>query len=40
VLNGLWWEYDGADVMMTLIRDHPRPDQSLALRWDVPHEPA
>lgn len=36
----LVWDYDGDDVVMTLTRDHLRPNQALTLRWDVPHEPA
>lgn len=38
--DGLVWDYDGDDVVMTLTRDHLRPNQALTLRWDVPHEPA
>ncbi|MCO6010549.1 hypothetical protein NE236_36885 [Actinoallomurus purpureus] len=38
--DALVWDYDGDDVVMTLTRDHLRPNQALTLRWDVPHEPA
>jgi len=38
--DALVWDYDGGDVVMTLTRDHLRPNQALTLRWDVPHEPA
>ncbi|MDN3355881.1 hypothetical protein [Actinomadura sp. DC4] len=40
VEGDLVWDYDGDDVVMTLTRDHLRPNQALTLRWDVPHEPA
>jgi hypothetical protein len=38
--DGLVWDYDGDDVVMTLTRGHLRPGQTLTLRWDVLHEPA
>jgi hypothetical protein len=38
--DALVWDYDGDDVVMTLTRDHLRPNQALTLRWDVPHETA
>ncbi|GAA4063897.1 hypothetical protein GCM10022214_16960 [Actinomadura miaoliensis] len=38
--DDLVWDYDGDDAVMTLTRNHLRPNQSLTLRWDVPHEPA
>lgn len=39
-VEDLVWDYAGNDVVMTLTRDHLRPDQALTLRWDVPHESA
>ena len=38
--DDLVWDYDGDDAVMTLTRNHLRPNQSLTLRWDVPHDPA
>ncbi|SEG94726.1 hypothetical protein SAMN04489712_15022 [Thermomonospora echinospora] len=37
---GLVWDYEGDDVVITLNRDHLRPNQAVTVRWDVPHEPA
>jgi hypothetical protein len=38
--DDLVWDYDGDDVVMTLVRNHLRPNQAITLRWDVPHESA
>jgi hypothetical protein len=36
--DGLVWDYEGDDVLITLTREYLRPSQALTVRWDVPHE--
>jgi hypothetical protein len=36
----LMWDYDGDDVVITLMRDYLNPNQAVTLRWAVSHEPA
>jgi len=38
--DGLVWDYDGDDVVITLPRDYLRPNQAVTLRWEVSHAPA
>jgi hypothetical protein len=33
------WDYDGADVTMTVTRDYLRPNQALTLRWEIDRAP-
>jgi len=38
--DGLIWDYDGSDTIITLTRDYLRPTQVVTLRWDVTRDPA
>jgi len=33
--EGLVWDYDGDDVVVTLTRDYLRPNQAVTLRWET-----
>jgi hypothetical protein len=33
--EGLTWDYDNDDVILTLTRDYLRPNQAVTLRWEV-----
>lgn len=35
--DGILWDYDKGDVVMTLTRDYLAPGQAVTLRWDVGH---
>ncbi len=37
--DDILWDYDGADITMTLTRDYLRPNQALTLRWEVDRGP-
>ncbi len=34
----LTWDYEGEDVIVTLVREYLRPSQSVTLRWEVARE--
>ncbi|MFC7483074.1 helix-turn-helix transcriptional regulator [Luedemannella flava] len=36
----LRWDYEGSDLVVTLTRDHLRPNQAVTLRWEPDREPA
>jgi hypothetical protein len=37
--DDILWDYDGADVTMTLTRDYLHPNQALTLRWEIDRGP-
>ncbi|TMK48302.1 MAG: hypothetical protein E6G66_10300 [Actinobacteria bacterium] len=37
--DDILWDYEGADVTMTLTRDYLHPNQALTLRWEVERGP-
>ncbi|WP_433227820.1 hypothetical protein [Actinomadura formosensis] len=38
--DSLVWDIDGQDAVMSLTRDHLRPNQFVTLRWEPIREPA
>jgi hypothetical protein len=38
--DSLTWDYEEADVVLTLTRDYLRPNQAVTLRWEVDRESA
>jgi len=37
--DDILWDYEGADVTMTLTRDYLHPNQALSLRWEIDRDP-
>ena len=38
--DDILWDYEGADVTMTLTRDYLHPNQALTLRWEIDRDPS
>jgi hypothetical protein len=35
--DGIMWDYEDDDVVLTLTRDYLHPNQAVTLRWEIPH---
>jgi hypothetical protein len=38
--DDILWDYEGADLTMTLTRDYLHPNQALTLRWEIDRDPS